>query len=565
MRSTGWHSRSLLRLGSDVVTGVDRMFSRMRRSHRLFVAASLAATALLFGIDETSAGPSAGVTPRKGAAVEAFVVSPADAASVVSPRSTRKPYREKPLPRAGAGGASKGLPLSAYFAQPSSQPTLTFETAGVDIDPLPEPAIAVSANHVVVASNRGFWAHTRTGQLVRQNSWAQFFAPVIPPPSEVGGILIFDPRALYDAETARFVVVLAYRDIAPQGVTYRQSAVLVAVSASSDPAGNWIVRKFRNDEGSTYEVDFPVVGSSSTGIAVSAWLLSKTNGVQNKNRVLAFNRAELFSTATISGTQFDVAQINSFIAGVERRNDADGRILFLRRDPSSFNRVLVSWVAADFSTFQSNVASFEWPIKQGSRFSPLDNHQAGSSIKPTCSAGLSSMTNGGSLYVADTIFLDDGPVVRSAMRWAKVRTSGWVVADGGVLHGLDTDRIFQCGSIAANDRGDVLIGASTHDGTSYVSSAYALRLGSDCPRRLRKPAIYRAGERAVNYGTRMGDYSSTVLDPDGLTFWTAQLVARTGTNPTFGSYGVQVAALGPDPSEPPCAQRVLPIILDGDD
>jgi hypothetical protein len=121
-----------------------------------------------------------------------------------------------------------------------------------------DPQIAVSASHVVVATWDHWTVYTKDGTQLMAVTARNFFAGLIP---EINASLnvpdlarygidhFFDTRLIYDDYRHRFwLVTMAKqketdaginRDATNADLTYRRAKILVGVSATDDPTGDW--------------------------------------------------------------------------------------------------------------------------------------------------------------------------------------------------------------------------------------------------------------------------------------------------------------------------------------
>jgi hypothetical protein len=121
-----------------------------------------------------------------------------------------------------------------------------------------DPQIAVSRTHVVVSAWDRWGMYAKDGSLVKIVKASDFFADLIPeinealnvPDTTTYGIdRFFDTRLVFDDYRQRFwVLTMAKQTSTDRGITktatdadltYRRSKLLVGVSATDDPTGDW--------------------------------------------------------------------------------------------------------------------------------------------------------------------------------------------------------------------------------------------------------------------------------------------------------------------------------------
>ncbi|HMC68257.1 MAG TPA: hypothetical protein VKJ07_03805, partial [Mycobacteriales bacterium] len=112
-----------------------------------------------------------------------------------------------------------------------------------------------------------------------------------------------DPKVVYDASSGRwFATYLEFVDFSP---FFSDSSIMLAVSQTSDPTGNFCVYKLGNPTSETFLQDFPQIGVSDDKVVVSY------NGFQFPLTVEVFigagyyvvNKADLTSCAPLRSTR----------------------------------------------------------------------------------------------------------------------------------------------------------------------------------------------------------------------------------------------------------------------
>src|SRR5438309_2324298 len=146
----------------------------------------------------------------------------------------------------------------------------------------PDVQVAVGPDHIVEAVNSALGIYTKLGASVTNTNLSTLFSS--------GSDLVGDPRILYDAFSGRWFVSAG--DIS-------RGQVLVAVSKTGDPAGNW----------STYQV--PSVPTSSC-------LDQPVLGVGTWNLIVSVNAFSSCTSPpyTFEGSQYWVMNKTDLVAGV---------------------------------------------------------------------------------------------------------------------------------------------------------------------------------------------------------------------------------------------------------
>jgi hypothetical protein len=170
------------------------------------------------------------------------------------------------------------------------------------------------------------------------------------------------------------------------------------------------------------------------------------------------------------------------------------------------------------------------PIAVQSYSKPLPAHQPGGPNTIDTGAGQSFfapslIVRNGALWGVENVERNQ----RDALRWFEIDARSMRLVQEGVIADRQLDVYY--GSIAVNERGDIVIGFNGSANNQFVSSYAAIgrvvrgRATFGSPRLLKEGVStydYRPGgpEAARN---RWGDYSATVVDPqDPQSFWTFQ-------------------------------------------
>jgi hypothetical protein len=130
----------------------------------------------------------------------------------------------------------------------------------------PDPFVAVGPDHVMQAVNTTFRISTRSGGEVETVDLVDFFGISSIPHYDA---FVFDPRVIYDSLHGRWIAIEASFDCYPitGHSTVGTGYIDVAVSATADPTGSWVVRSlFFYDE----IADFPGLGTSTDKVALSS-------------------------------------------------------------------------------------------------------------------------------------------------------------------------------------------------------------------------------------------------------------------------------------------------------
>src|SRR5437899_157297 len=188
-----------------------------------------------------------------------------------------------------AGGPQVTQPLSnpsASAAGPgplSPPPASSFAALGDNGFAIPPDTHgAVGPNHLMVTLNTQVRIQDRTGGNLSTVSLNSFW-------SMLGNLRVFDPKALYDPYNGRWIFTACADDFLPT------TSVLMGVSQTSDPTGNWFLYRVRADTNGVYWADYPSLGFNKDWIVVTVNMYPDTGGSYLGANVYIFNKADLYA------------------------------------------------------------------------------------------------------------------------------------------------------------------------------------------------------------------------------------------------------------------------------
>ncbi len=465
--------------------------------------------------------------------------------------------KDQPEPSAAVPGitpqiASPAL-ASSFKALEDSNTSIPPDTHG-----------AVGPNHLMVVLNTQIRIQTRTGAAISTATLDSFFSTV-PGPWAFGTPNTFDPQVFYDPFNGRWMfAVTADGDEAT-------SAILLAVSQTSDPTGNWKIYKVDVDSTGAAWADYPRMGFNKNWIVITVnmFSVSPASGFK-RSQIYAFNKATLYAFAATAGFKVfnDVCGPSTTICAFTQTPaltyDNTLNTLYMVEDWDSHTKLRISSItgtaaAPVYSTSHplttAVTAANSWTFgpSGGNDFAP----QLGSTnkIQTNDSRIQSVVYRLGSLWAAHTIFLPNTAApTRSSIQWWQITPAG-AVQQRGRVDDPTGSKFYAFPSIAVNNNKDVLIGYSRFSSQQYASANYSFRAGTDALNTLRDPATLRAGA-GVYFKTfggtrnRWGDYSNTVVDPlNDLDMWTVQehAAAVSGGVSRWGTWWGRIASITPTP------------------
>ncbi|MCL5884134.1 MAG: fibronectin type III domain-containing protein [Deltaproteobacteria bacterium] len=467
------------------------------------------------------------------------------------------PFRERTIPgdraipfhriprrfaTAGQGTLPPAEPaLAAPFlaSSPSpSAPVLDSSFAGLGNPPAtqgdvipPDTMGAVGPNHIVSLLNSDFGVFDKTTGVVLQKISLQSFWASLGTAAGEPANFPFDTKVLYDTSSARFFAVTLGGTNAPN------SWILAAVSASSDPTGpwnKWAIDADLDNNAPQFNnwADFPGVGLDGNNLYVSANMFSNGNTFQY-GKIWVLPKPQLLSgSASLSWTEFRDPAGSSFsmqpahtfgLAAAEYfiYEGNSGQLLLARIDNSAGTP---TWHAPTAVAVAPYVSVSALP---GAPQSGNDN-----TIDTSDTRLLNVVYRADSLWTVHTV--QSPATVKTEVAWYQIDPGTATVLSQGRIS--DPTRWYYYPSIGVNANGDVAVGMSGSSATEFVGGYYTARRFTDPGGTMQQVSLLKAGEQPYfktlgGADNRWGDYSATVVDPNGnLRFWTVQEYAATPSN-----------------------------------
>ena len=357
----------------------------------------------------------------------------------------------------------------------------------------PDAAGAVGPHHVVGAYNNSLSVQDRDGKQLAFLSIFQFWK------SETGlqlGNFIFDPRVMYDAVNDRWVLVMLtdFNEV--------QGALLLAVSATGDPAGVWRRYRVNVSTNPNIDLDFTRMAMTADQIVITAY---------EYENIAVLNGADIFTIAK-SGAYSDtqtpavVKTQSSFFPDLTPVSSSDTTVRLLNEE----NENLLQFELTGGHLVQTG--SYAPPASFFINSDACD--QLGTSKQLDCGDSLLhyAIVRDGVLWVVQKASADRSIIV--VWKIAGTSVKGFVIGDPAADYAYP--------SLAVNRLGAALVGYSTMSPSMYASAACRY---IDPAGNVSVPATVKSGED-WNGNYRWGDYSTTLVDPlDDTSFWTLQTYA----------------------------------------
>jgi hypothetical protein len=447
-----------------------------------------------------------------------------------APRATR--IAGEPI--ASADNAPQAdIGMRAPPPRPPAPPAAQFTTGsgGATVVP-PDIGGAVGPAHVVTALNDNIHIHTHAGQLVSTQALDVFWG--------VNGC--FDPRIVFDEARGRFYFVTM------AGAASEGSTLLLAVSDTADPTGNWTFQQIGVDadaQGAIW-MDYPMLGFCGDKVTVQVNLFTLTANRFAGSTVYVFEKAPLLAAQP--------AQLQRFVL----RNKGAGQAPAITNDPNqAVQYLLASWggqaangngalaVWTITGSPAANTATLSGPrFVAGTRpwasFPPAANFAPQLGTPTRIDSGddriQSVVLSGGKLHCCHGIVLPATGGNRMAVQWWTISLAP-PAATIGLLDDPSAQRFHSFPSLSVNRAGDMLIGHAQFSATTHPSGAYHLiRAGGGT-------VVFAPGQgtyiRVAGGRNRWGDYTATQVESGGTgAFWTLQQYA--GPNNDWAVMAVRV-------------------------
>ena len=390
----------------------------------LSLALVLAASGACFG---QSGGEATRGTP--GVATRRAVVNFAELA-----RQSRSP--DGAMPDVDPATSEGFTPARPGGTPPLPEPASGFVALEDDGFPdVPDTHGAVGPNHLMVALKSGYRIQDRSGEVISTVKSSNFWAAVGPFNSFTydGKVLadIHDPRVLFDPYGERFMLI--------EMANSRQVAnacLLVGLSQTSDPTGNWNLYRIDADPANLLYLDHPNVGFNKDWIVVQVL----TFGAASASRVYVFNKTNFYSGGAGFFTLLAAPTTEQFLQPATTFDPSLPTVYLLGQTGTgtSLNSLRLYTITGPIGSEALTVGStitttnrwdFTAPGGWAAAFAP----QLGAAKRfGILGAGIHSLVyRNGSLWAAHHIFVPaGGAATRSSVQWWQVSPQGAIIQRG---------------------------------------------------------------------------------------------------------------------------------------
>jgi hypothetical protein len=392
----------------------------------------------------------------------------------------------------------------------------------------------VGFNHLMTTLNSQVRIQNKNGGIISTVALLAFWQAYFPSVTDV-----FDPKITYDPYNHKFIFVT---------VAQRRSgasSLLIALSQTPDPTGNWWGYQIDADGDNNEWFDYPSVGFNKKWIAISGNMFGNplASGGFTTTRTFVFRKFDLYAGAGTSYNSWDRSDYSTICPAITYDNGIE-ELWCVTNDDVNDNDLRLFKISG-----ATNTPSFtedNW-ITVGTDWAPNGVNapqSGGTSIDLGDQRIQNVFYRAGSIWSAQTIFMPTSSPTYAGLQIARlnpyagshIETIRFLDASGAGMYGYP--------SIAVNDDGDFFVGYGAFFTTTFASGYFSYRRnGSGSFEHFNIAnglANYVKNDRSGK--NRWGDYTATAIDPeDDKAVWTIQEYARTGN--TWGTNWAKVCPI----------------------
>ena len=416
-----------------------------------------------------------------------------------------------------------------------------------------DPSGAVGTTHVGHVVNVGVSFHTKAGvQLAGYPKSLRTFFTSLGPRTNT-----FDPKILWDQYENRWVIVTLEK-------TSTISRLLIAVSATADPAGTWYYQAINAVDGGCW-FDYPGFAIDDKAIYITGNYFNLANnsycntqvvivdkgvsggiyaGVTSMNESLVTNPDfNIFNPISLAGAGSSSTIMPAHTFGARSANAGTYLIGYSGLASGATEFLQTFTITNPLSATPTFLHNYIAIGDVDSQTSFLNAAQLGSAerIETNDRRTLNAVWRDDKLWTVTTVSGSGSESGQETVLWCKLNASGSTPTfdTAGKIGGEDisTGTVTWMGSLAVNSSGDAAVGYSASSATMYAGM-YATIIdgasgtaGSSMLMKAGTDDYYRTFGGTSN---RWGDYSATVLDPVNEHFWVINKASITNGTPTSG-------------------------------
>ena len=376
---------------------------------------------------------------------------------------------------------------------------------------------------------------------------------------------VFDPRIVYDPYRNRWIIV------AVSNGSSANSRVLIGISQTHDPEGNYTLYALDPDTGSSLWMDFPMLGFNKNWIVISGNMFT-IPGASQEGRVFAIDYPSLLA-GTMSGTLFSgITGVNGGFCmhPASTYSSTENTEYLVSHLSSAGATYILSTITGTPGTPVMTIGAVK--VRPGGGWAVSGGNILPQQCLSSCPGSL-VFADPGDQYVRGNVVFRNGAVwysqtiqssgapVHSMVQWTKLDAVTGNTLDGGRIEDVTATssnggRWYGHPSVGVNKDNDLAVSLAKGESDGFLGAAYAFRYAADAAGTIQDPVLFKDGEDyySKDFGSgrnRWGDYSHTMVDPlDDISFWTIQEYAKLRAAPTIGGstskWGTWWAKLAPN-------------------
>lgn len=415
-----------------------------------------------------------------------------------------------------------------------------------------DPSIAVGPDHIIqMVNGKDGSAYYRIFQKNNGNVLTEGFMDEIPGASYNGA---GDCITWYDQFENRFVMT-EFGDSSTSGI--KVNTLIMAVSASPDPTGEWYIYEFFNND---FFPDYPKYGNWNNAwfgmtrdfndqyLGSSIWAFDKMSMIKGATSVTAIrfrytdpdNKFNSLSPVSLDGIQTDKSNLPGLFLYYNDDN--------FTQDPNDIDSLGIIAFDADFKNPNNSISYF----KQSLIVAPFRSNfcLTKSCIPSLTGEGYDAISNrimnkpylkkiGNIEIIVGNHTVDAGNSI-SGLRWYELNleSNNWIVKQQGTYAPASINVCNRyapvhrfMGSIAINNAGQMALGYNNSSSNGYASIGFTGRNNSDQNGIMTyEETIGKTGEGYGTFRSRWGDYNdiTTDLNNDSLFWFTSMYDSPNG-------------------------------------
>jgi hypothetical protein len=386
----------------------------------------------------------------------------------------------------------------------------------------PDPDLAVGPNHIVAVANGEISFFDKLGNQSFSDTIAGsggFWGSV-----GAGGF-VFDPVALFDPHSNRFIVAAA--DGAGSN-----DAIVLAMSDDADPNGTWYKYRFPVSSTCVF-LDFPNLGVNDQTIFLAGDCFSGGG-----NRIFMWDKNLVMNGQSVSMKQLQTSG-GVISLGATKNYDTNSIGYFTSTYSSASNKLMLK--AVRNANTNPSLSQFELTVP-GFSFPPGAAQLGTSNLAATIDwRTKNGVVRNGSLWVSH----NTGPST-ARTRWYEVELNGWPTSGANPTLRQSGDLDFGngqhnwFGDINVADNGDAVIAFNRSSSSQYIGVEYVMRRAG-APLGTFGPPTELVRSTSPETGGRWGDYAGVEQDPvDPTTFWSHHEFRTSGWRTWVGEFSTNM-------------------------